>query len=162
MANYKNTVYNLITDKRTIPYNANGTGTISTAGAFVIGTGTLFTTEMPRGSWLVDESQNEIRYVVAVDSDTKAILSQAFTVNIAALTTPSIIHAKDTNVVSIALSCPSTASADPTIDGVSFPKGNTVSFSKDSRDKSGTRDMVDPIILDASATVTGVLIMMQK
>lgn len=162
MANYKNTVYNLITDKRTLPYNSAGTGTISTAGAFVVGVGTLFTTEMPRGSWLVDESQNEVRYVLSVDSDTKAILSQAFTVNLAALTTPSIIHAKDTNVVSIALSCPSTASADPTIDGVSFPKGNTVSFSKDSRDNSGKRDMVDPIILDASATVSGVLIMMQK
>jgi hypothetical protein len=162
MANYKNTVYNLITDKRTIPYNAAGTGTIETAGNWVIGTGTLFTTEMPRGSWLVDESQNEIRYVESVESDTKAYISQPFSIDITAGATPSIIHAKDTNVVSIALSCPSGASADPTVDGVTFPKGNTVSFSKDSREKSGKRDLVDPIILDASATVTGVLVMMQR
>lgn len=161
MANYKNTQYYLITDKRTIPFNSNKTGTISTSGKWVIGVGTSFSTEMPMGSWLVDESQNEIRYVEAVDSDTKALLSQPFTIDISGGTTPSVISRKDAAVVSIALSCPSTASANPTIDGVSFPKGTTISFSKDSRDRSGKRDLVDPIILDASSTVTGVSVMIQ-
>ena len=41
MANYKNTTYELITDKRTVPFNANGTGTVVSLGINVTGTGTL-------------------------------------------------------------------------------------------------------------------------
>ena len=37
MANFKNTIYDVITDKRTIPYNSNGTGTIIMEELKVIG-----------------------------------------------------------------------------------------------------------------------------
>lgn len=155
--NYKNTKYFIVTGKQTVPANANGTGTIETVGKAVKGTGTAFTTEMPVGSWLVDESQDEIRKVISVTSDTLAYLDAPFTSDIAALTTPSIIEAKDTKAVSIAVAIPAGLAAGE-IDGVAFAAGSSISFSKDSRDHSASRDLVDPLIVDGTGTTMQVLI----
>lgn len=155
--NYKNTIYRLITDKRSVPFNSNGTGTIETVGTAVKGTATLFTTEMPVGSWLTDEAHNEVRKVLDVESDTLAYVGQAFSVDIAAMTTPSIIHAKNAKPVSIALQIPS-GQANGTVDGEVFPAGTSISCSKDSRDHSAARDLIDPFIVDATGSQMQILI----
>lgn len=159
MANFKNTIYNLISNKRTVPYNSIGTGTVSTNGNAVTGVGTLFTTEMPMGSWIVDLAQDEIRYIYRVESDTLAFMTQPFTVDLAALTPLDRIPEDDAQCVSIAFSIPAAAAAGE-IDGVVFPAGSTASFSKDSRDRSSKRDLVDPFIVDA--TLTTMLVLIQK
>lgn len=160
MANYKNSNYLFITGNQTVPASANGTGTIQTVGNKVIGTGTLFLTEMPAGSWLVDLSQDEIRRVVfdSTETNTQATLEQAFTSDIAALTTPNIISKEDANVVSISVQIPA-GQDNGTLDGQNFPSGTSVTFSKDSRDRSSARDLIDPVIVDATDTQMQILIL---
>lgn len=153
----KNSNYFLITDKRTVPFNQAGTGTLQTVGTTVKGTGTLFMTEMPTGSWVVDLAQDQIRRVIRVDSDTRAYLSQAFTSNLAALTTVNVIPRNNDRAVSISIQIPSSA-ADGEVDGQVLPAGTSITFSKDSRSHSGGRDLVDPIVVDATGTQMEVLI----
>lgn len=153
----KNSNYFLITDKRTIPFNQAGTGTLKTVGTTVLGTGTLFATEMPAGSWVVDLTQDEVRRVTRVDSNTRAYLSQEFTVDLAASTAVDLIPRNNDRAVSISVQIPA-GSGDGEIDGQVMPEGTSLTFSKDSRSHSGGRDLVDPIIVDATGTEMQILI----
>lgn len=155
--NYTNNDYDVITDKRSIPYSSAGTGTISTLGTGVVGAGTAFRSEAPAGSWFVDLSQNELRKVKTVESDTVIYLEQAFSSDIAALTTPQIIHQKLTNVFEISVIIPlvdasGTANAFGKINNKTFPSGLPYELSKAGRDENSQRDFIDPIIVDATST----------
>lgn len=86
------TIYEVITDKRSLPFNSSGTGTITTNEYAIVGTGTLFKTEMPGGSYLVDLTNDEVRKVVRVDSDTIAFLEKPFTSEFSS-DTPEIVAA---------------------------------------------------------------------
>lgn len=77
-----NNTFDIITDKRSIPYNATGTGSVTTKGQTVIGVGTKFTSEMPAASWLISLSGNESAKVFRVDSDTLAFIQDPFTVDL--------------------------------------------------------------------------------
>ena len=147
-----------ITDKRIVPYASNGTGTIITKGITVIGTNTLFTTELTRNSYLVKLSTNEFRRIVGCDSDTLAYLEAPFTVDIST-STPSIISATKANCVEISVSVPFlTAGGSQNADGKvcsdysatlkRLPAGTTYDVSKAHRDRSGTNDHVTPVIVD--------------
>ena len=140
----KQTIYKTISDKRSIPFNANGTGTIVTHGIAVVGTGTLFKTELQAGSYLVDLTQNECRRVYRVDSDTSAFLEKPFTSDIAS-SAPKIITHIQAKVKEISLDTSSACF----IDGEAFTGILTLSRSGDSQ--STRRDLLDPIIVDASA-----------
>lgn len=150
-ANFKNTFYDSISGAQTIPVSANATGTVSTDSSAVIGTGTLFKTEMPVGSWLTSIAADEIRKVVSVESDVLAYLSDPFTVDLSAVT-PNVIHTSKLNIVAISISVPAAAAAATTVDGVAFPKGAALTFSKDGRSTSGVRDFIDPIVVDATGS----------
>lgn len=159
MANFKNTEYYRITNtKTTVPAPANGTGTIDTDGKSVIGTGTLFLSEMRAGAWLVDTSQDEVRKVLQVESDTLAYLSNAFSSDIAALTTPSIIASDDLNIRGLSVAILS-GLTDGEIDGVVFDNGDSVVFGKFSDNKDGFKSFVDPIIVEATGTDVKVTIL---
>ena len=147
--NFKNSIYYIASTKQTVPLNSIQTGTIETVGKAIKGTGTLFTTEMPVGSWIVDLAQDEIRKIDTVESDTLAYMSNPFTLDLAALTALDVIPAKDAKCVTIAVSIPAGGAAGE-IDGEIFPAGSGASFSKDSRDHSAARDLVDPIIIDGA------------
>ena len=88
-----------ISDKRSIPFNVAGTGTVVTANNVITGVGTLFLTEMRVGSYLVSEAQNKCIKVIRVDSDTKAVLEYAFTSDLASAA-PGIIEAHKLKVKS--------------------------------------------------------------
>ena len=152
MANFKNSNYYRITAKQTLPASANGTGTISTLGQSVIGVGTAFKSEMPVGSWLTSLTANEIRKVVSVSSDTEALLSDAFTVDIAALTAPNIIHGRDCNVKAISVAIKA-GLADGEIDGLALANGTGHTWSKDGNSMKANGDYVDPIIVNGTGTV---------
>ena len=64
-----------------VPRSLDGTGTI-TAGAgnkIVTGSGTSFTTELQGGGWLVDLTNEEVRQIEFVNSDTEVQLYSGFT-----------------------------------------------------------------------------------
>lgn len=148
MANFKNSIYEYATTKRTVPLSGAKTGNCTTEGINVIGVGTLFLSEMPVGSWLVDLASDELRKVVRVNSDTEAVLQQAFTVDLASAA-PDVILASDCNICTISVSIPSGGAAGE-IDGAVFPAGASATFSKDGRSTSSTRDFIDPLIVDAA------------
>ncbi len=144
-------IYAIISDKRSIPFNSNGTGTIVTHGIAVVGTGTAFTTEMSAGSYLVDLANNEVRRVYRVDSDTLAFLEVAFTADITA-STPEIIANYQCKVKEVELV---TAGAC-FIDGVAFTGSKKID--KLGNSKSGRPDLIEPFVVDASATTMAVTI----
>lgn len=158
MANNKNSNYKYITDKRTVPFNETATGTASTNGKRVDGVATAFKTELQAGSWIVDLTNDEIRQVDNVVSDTVAYLTEAFTLDLV-LGAFEIIKNSNCAVVSISVQVLSSAATDIAIDGETFPKGASITFSKDSRDTTKSKDFVDPIILDATGSTAMLLIM---
>lgn len=136
-------IYASISDKRSVPFNSSGTGTIVTHGIAIVGTGTLFTTEMRVGSYLVDLAHNECRRVYRVDSDTLAFLEIPFSNDISA-SAPEIIAAHQAKVKSITLS----TSDSCAINGVAFT--GTFVVSRYGNDRSSRSDLIEPIIVDAS------------
>lgn len=158
MANNKNSNYKYITDKRTVPFNETATGTASTNGKRVDGVATAFKTELQAGSWIVDLTNDEIRQVDNVVSDTVAYLTEAFTTDLV-LGAFEIIKNSNCAVVSISVQVPSGAATDAEVDGETFPKGTSLTFSKDSRDSNKSKDFIDPIIVDATGTSVQVLFM---
>lgn len=141
-------VYAVITDKRSIPFNSNGTGTIETFGEAIVGSGTAFTTEMKAGSYLVSESQWEVRRVRRVDSDTLAFLDKPFTSNLTSAA-PSIIPWYAASPKMIALEVKST-DPDALIDNVAF--SGILNLDKTGNSRSSFRDIIKPIVVDASGT----------
>lgn len=145
-------IYQAITDKRSLPFNSSGTGTIQTVGIAIIGTGTLFTTEMPVGSYIVDLPNWEVRKVYRVDSDTSAFMEVALTANIAPLTVPQIIKAHQTGVKEISI----LTNTPILIDNFAFT--GLLTWSKSSDSKSQRSSLIAPVIVDATGAVAQISI----
>ena len=141
----KQDVFVVATDKRSVPANTAGTGTIVTFGKSIVGTSTLFKTEMKAGSYLVDLDQNECRKVVRVDSDAKAFLEIPFTSNLAS-GTPQIIpwYASGPKLISVY------SSGNYELNGETITGG--VTAEKTGNDRSGRRDLTEPVVIDATAS----------
>lgn len=150
MANNNNVFYDTITNKRTVPYNSTKTGTIQTVGTDVIGTGTLFTTEVKVGDFLVDLTQNEVHKVVQIQDNTNMYIQEAFTVNLPAATavviSPSVPRPKE-----ISLLVP-VGNPDGKINGKTLIAGAGFNVSKMAKDINGRPDFVDTIVVDATGT----------
>lgn len=145
-------IYEVITDKRSIPFNSAGTGTIATHGIAIVGTGTLFTTEMRVGSFLVDLTNNEVRKVYRVDSDTLAFLEVEFTADIVAGATPQIVKAHQCKVKEVELV---TAGAC-FIAGVDFTGSKKIDML--GNDRSARPDLIAPFVVDATGQTMAVTI----
>jgi hypothetical protein len=139
----KQLVRAVITDKRSVPFNVAGTGTIVTHGIAIVGTGTAFSTELQAGSYLVNLTTNEAIKVYRQDTDTKAFLEKAFSSDISS-STPQIISKAKAKVKEIKLV---TAGACY-IDGVAFT--GTADYNKNGDHKSGRPNLIEPIIVDAT------------
>ncbi len=159
--NYKNdNFYQITDDKQTVPLSVDVTGTISTTGLYITGVGTKFMTnsELKRGFWVTDLTNNEIRKVDSVLDDTTATLENAFTTDIVAGTTPNVIFATSLNIkkLSVAINPVLTNGA---VDGTPLVAGSTLSFGKESKDNTNAFSYIDPIIADATGTVMDVTIL---
>lgn len=155
MANFTNNDYREINNaKESVPQSSSGTGTIQTKGTGVFGTGTLFKTEMQAGSWLIDLAQDELRKVISVDSDTSARLSNAFTLDLAALTTPDIISKDSLSLSELSVIAIGT---DAIMNGVGLTAGIAVNMEKTGNSKGDSSSHVDPVIIDATGTIVKVL-----
>jgi hypothetical protein len=68
--------------KGTLPAGRTLTGTFSSVGNIVTGTGTLFTTELAgRQGWLYSTTDNELRMFTQINGDTNLYLDKPFTNN---------------------------------------------------------------------------------
>lgn len=141
----KQLVRAVISDKRSVPFNASGTGTITTYGIKIVGTGTLFSTELQAGSYLVNLTTNEAIKVYRQDTDTKAFLEKPFAADITAAT-PQIISKAKAKVKEIQL----VTAGSCFIDGVAFT--GTKGYNKNGDHKSGRPNLIEPIIVDASGS----------
>ncbi len=165
-SNSSNNVYDVITDKRIIPYASLITGTIVTNGTGVTGTGTLFNTEMKTGSYLVDLAHNEYRQIrrLGADgggSDTIGILDKPFSNVVTGQ--PLVIDVLNASPVEISVIIPildamgSSNASGLIVDNYTattkyFPAGLPYTISKANRDRSALTDSINPIIVDASGT----------
>lgn len=149
MANNKNSFFDSISDKRTIPYNQTLTGTyaIGAASQNVVGTATAFITELKKGDWIVDLANDEIRKITHVQSDTLATIESPFSNAVVAGTE----FTAASRLVEISVVIPPGGVAGE-IDGVALPAGIPVSWGKTSRERSAERDLVDPIIVEATGS----------
>lgn len=149
MENFTNNGYQVITDKRSIPFNQALTGTIQTKGVSLTGVGTSFISQLPAGSYIVNLGAWELRRVVRIQSDTSAVLDKPFSVDLPALTVGQCIPGDKASPFEISVEVeqenPAALLWNQTFKGI-------LTYSKASRDRSAARDIVHPIIVDASGT----------
>lgn len=143
--------YFIATTKCSVPLNQSATGTASVIGVAVTGTGTLFKTnkELLAGAYIVSLVTNECRRVIRTDSDTIAFIEAPFSADILAGSTLQIIPNYRANPVEIDLKIKYT-DADGELNGVPF--SGILNISKASRDRSARRDLVEPVIINATGT----------
>ena len=150
----KNTVYSLTT-LTSVPAPTTGTGTIETVAKVINGTGTLFLTELPVGSFVLSLAAGELRKVVKVENNTTAFLDYAFSVDIPAASALKLIHENKTHIAEISAMAATGAGAFD-INGVVWPEGVEYKASKANRERMSGVDFVDPIIVDGSGSTVNV------
>jgi hypothetical protein len=147
----KNDKYYAITNTAAVvPASTTKTGTITTDGVYVNGTGTLFRSELKPGDWIVDVSQTECRKVLTIGTDLNLSIDSAFT---------NPIVAGALNVVrsrARMISVSNDGGADADVDGVVMKDGAAVTFTTTSKNTYDTNYFIDPLIVDATGTVVKV------
>ncbi len=133
-----------ITDQQSVPFNVAGTGTVTTHGIAIVGTGTLFDTEMKAGSYLVNMATNEAIKVYRKDSNTVAFLEKPFASDLTAVT-PQIIAWNKAKVKMMSISATGTIE----IDGVAVTDV-TITAKHDGNDRSSRPDLIEPVVVDAT------------
>lgn len=129
---------------------ANLTGTIAVnTGRQVIGTSTLFKTQLSLGDWILVPGSNEIQQVVRIDDNTTLYLANPF---VATVTTPAASTyqriknegLKEMQVTFITSAGTVRGSTQPTTAGASVPAGLTIPFKYQGR--------LDPQLVTPGAT----------
>jgi hypothetical protein len=159
MALYKNNVVTTYANTDTnVPDTAPNryqtlTGTVVSDGIFVVGTGTLFTSEIggglgnlgtgtvitPRRSWLFNGT-DELRRIVDVVDDTNLVLEEAFTVDLAGAAVMLVPESKAFQMSYLALA------AGGIVDGITLVDGERGGWGETTKPDV----MVDPIIIDST------------
>lgn len=147
----KNTVFNIISNgKDTVPLSVAGTGTILTAGApttpdtgtHIVGTGTLFLSEVQAGDWIYSPTLDEVQQVRNVIDNLNLVLyfkfSTDITVGLALKVSKSLY-----SFLSIELT------AAGKIDNVAIAAGRQFEWYNSGR----SYRPLDPITVDATGTV---------
>lgn len=156
-----------VSTKRVIPDDAVVlTGTMFTNGQSVVGSGTLFTTEIGAAwvgavgspsklqinGWLYSPTNSEVRKIKEVVSDTLLILYSGFSINVAAGAQVQFVKPSRVKFLGIA-----NALGGAIIDGATAPAGFTVNFG----DNGNSPYIVDPIVIDSTANPSVVSIQSQ-
>ena len=128
--------------KGPLPLQNSLTGTFTSAGVIVFGSGTTFTKDFVPGDWIYSATTNEIRKVEGVQSDTIMRVSSAFT-------SPALAQAcnRVRGQLLRGLSIWVSGAGAVTINGDSFATGETYSVNSSSG--------IEPIVYDATgSTIT--------
>lgn len=150
----KNSInYNITTTKTTVPAYLTKTGTIVTSGKNVVGTGTLFVSEVRPGDWIADINNfDELRKVKSITDNTHLTIDSPFAGDILAANPLRTIKSR-AKLVSLS----NTGGSDATVDGTPLIPGETVSFPKSNKNPNGS-DFIDPFIVVPASTTVHVLI----
>lgn len=154
MANFKNNSSEVISTIRTVPQNVTKTGTIQTVGTQVVGTGTLFGTEVKVNDWIYVAAQIEIRKIIKITDATTAIIDFPFTIDLAPASALVVVPTP-TNIVEIAYV--NTGAVSGSIDGITVAPNEYGGWGKNSRERESNRDFIDPIIVNGTGTTIKVL-----
>jgi hypothetical protein len=141
--NNQHATYNNVKD--TFPQSESITGTCSTMSRKdrIIGSGTLFTTELQPGDFLYDATNTEIRKIISIESATELTVDEEFSNTLSVSTlkkTPPIGYQ------SIAYLIDSTSGE--TVDGQLLPDGATGTYAVNSSPSTTRRPR--PLILDST------------
>lgn len=143
-----------ITGLTTIPAPVALTGTITSDGIVVTGSGTDFLNEVKDGDWIWDSSQEEVRQVKSMSIRLQVLyLEEAFTADIAAPIALEVIPDSDLEEISLLNS----GAIDATIDGNALGAGENVSFDKKAADARGRKGFISPKVVDGTGTTVRVL-----
>lgn len=147
--NSKNSIFYKVTSHISVPASVAGTGTFaSAAGSIdVVGSGSLFKTEIKRGDWLIDIANDEVRQVENVDTNTTLTLVQGFS---NAQTTTAVVSVVQSRAKKIGLIADNAA---VTIDGQTMPANIEISWDKSSEDMTSAHSpnsFIDPVIVNAT------------
>jgi len=134
-----------------VPFTINGTGAVYSNGVFVTGTGTLFSTELQVGGYIINTDTTEFRKVTSVTSDTTCVIEAPFT---SGLSNNDCIYipAKKAAPTAIKILPNSGSNGIYNRSGSSVPvaNGQWIVITKDGRSRSSEHDIIRPLYLDAS------------
>lgn len=135
--------------KDTFPVSTSLTGTVSSAnnGEFIVGSGTLFTTELQTGEWLYVADQDDFRQIRSISSDTELYLYSAFSTALSGDTARRIPRQTYKSI-----SWEVTAAADAEINNISQAAGSSATLPFDAI----ARMRPDPILINATGAVVKV------
>lgn len=152
MSNNKNSIYYLLISSDVVPASQTKTGTIETHGINVIGTGTLFLSEVKPGDFIVDITNTEARKVTTRRDNLYLAIDSPFTSDLAAGTLLKVVRSR-AKEVSIA----NEGAAAATVDGVPLPINSVITLPKSNKNPNGS-DFIDPLFVNATGTEVYVLL----
>lgn len=112
--------YYIVTTDDLVPASTTWTGTVSTNGTKVIGSSTVFLTEIQPGAWVWNVAQHQVRRVIRVLSDTELIIDSAFSAELSGADFKGVTK-EDAKVMFMEID--NTGGVDTTIDNVAFASG---------------------------------------
>jgi hypothetical protein len=149
--------YFVQTTDDSVPASTAGTGTFSSSGVVVTGTGTNFTL-LKEGDYLINETASNIQEVERVISDTSLRLKEAFSANASGEDFKYIkrVFCKLTN-----LSIAAGEGEDTAVDGVTLIQGNSLNYEVAQADKDRGKRFLKPKYIQG-ATVGSATILTQS
>jgi len=138
--------YFVQTTDDTVPASTAGTGTFSSTGIVVTGTGTNFNL-LESGDYLINETATNIQEVDRVISDTKLRLKEAFSAN-ASGEDFKYIKRRDCKLTNLSIAAGE--GADTSIDGVELKDGNAVNLEVAQADKDRGKRFLKPVFIEGS------------
>lgn len=143
-----------ITSLVVIPAEESLSGTITSDGRIVTGSGTSLLADVNEGDWIYDSNQKEVRQVVAVSSRIEVLhLEKPFTLDIGGAIALEVVRDSEIEELSLLIDA---GLADGTINNVPFPAGIPVTFKKEAPTR-GRKGFIDPKVIDGTGTTVRVL-----
>lgn len=136
-------------EKDTFPLSSAPTaGTISTGTRkdFIVGSSTVFLTDLEKGDYIWDTTNDELREVVGVVSNTEVYLDREFT-NALSGAAFKIVPKNIYRTMSWAIDAADTAE----INGIEFPASTSESLENDKPNFEGGGRRLSPILIDCTA-----------
>lgn len=143
-----------ITGLVTLPPSEALSGTITSDGKIVTGSGTSVLADFEPGEWVYDASQKEVREVLSISERLEVLyIDRPFSVDIAAPIALVKVPHSELEELSLLIDV---GLNDGEIDGNPFPAGTPVTFKKETPAR-GRKGFISPKVIDGTATTIRVL-----
>lgn len=135
--------FDTYTAKDTVPASVTFTPTVTTSGKRY--TLSAANTDLKRGDYLYDASQDETRMVDLVISSTEGRLSEAFSSNLSTTTVKRVVQPK---LVKWGVSADNGGAVS--VNGTNLPSGSSINFSASEYDQQTGAQFLAPPVVDGS------------